>query len=300
MGLFNNYAKPGPGVDKHAPQKKGIFRYFEMLFRKFWKLWQLNMITFILSLPFLIIMYTIAPVSDSFIISLIGEADESTLALMQLMFRSLFALLAFNLLGSGPASASYAYITRSFTREQHAWILSDFKDKFIENFKQSFILTILDIVLVMLIMNGIYFYYMQYINTASTIWLILCCLIFTLSVLYVFMHFHIYQMMVTFSSTTVQLFRNSFIFSLAQLPMNVFLAVIAIGLNVLVFNFFTPPFAIFLSFLITTSLVRFPIEYSSARAIEKKLLVNMPQPEKEEESFFPDLEEDADTNEGEE
>ena len=32
MGLFSfNYAKPGPGVDRDAPKKKGIFLYFELL-----------------------------------------------------------------------------------------------------------------------------------------------------------------------------------------------------------------------------------------------------------------------------
>ncbi len=300
MGLFNNYTKPGPGIDKDAPQKKGIFRYFEMFFRKFWKLIQVNMLTFLVSIPFILIMFFIAPVSDSFVLRLVGQADEGVLAIWQLTLRLIFAIIAFNLLGSGPASAAYAYITRCFTREQHAWILSDFKDKFKENFKQAIILSILDIVLTYMLMNGVYFYYMQYIDTSATIWLILCCVLFTLSVLFVFMHFHVYQMMVTFSSTTVQLFKNAFIFSLAQLPMNIFLAVLALVIDIAMFTFFTTPFAIILSFLITTSLVRFPIEYSSARAIEKKLLVNIPAPEVEEESFFPDLDEELEEDKGEE
>ena len=37
MGLFNSYLKEGPGVDKNAKRKKGIFLYFDIVFSKFFK-----------------------------------------------------------------------------------------------------------------------------------------------------------------------------------------------------------------------------------------------------------------------
>ena len=41
MGLFTpNYTKEGPGVEKNAPQKKRFFVFFEIYFRKFWKMLQ--------------------------------------------------------------------------------------------------------------------------------------------------------------------------------------------------------------------------------------------------------------------
>lgn len=301
MGLFGtNYSKPGPGIDKNAPQKKGIFRFFEIFFRKFWKLIQVNMLTFICSLPFLIIMYIIAPISDSFINSAIPQGAENAAefgATLHLMLRSLFAVIVFVFWGSGPASAAYAYITRCFTREQHAWILSDFKDKFLENFKQAIIVTVIDIILSVLVMYGVYFYYMTYKTTGAEIWLIACCLMFTLIVLYTFMHFYIYQFMVTFKSTIVQLYRNSLIFSLAQLPMNIVLTAIAVAINYVMFSYLNPMFVLLLDFVLGISLVRFPIEYTAARAIEKKLLPNIVQDEPAEESIFDDA---AGTGEGEE
>ena len=33
MGLFTNYTKEGPGVDKDAPRKTGIGRFFELVGR---------------------------------------------------------------------------------------------------------------------------------------------------------------------------------------------------------------------------------------------------------------------------
>lgn len=53
MGLFGNqnYLRSGPGVSKNAPQKKPFFRFWDIYFRKFWKLVTLNIITLIFCLP---------------------------------------------------------------------------------------------------------------------------------------------------------------------------------------------------------------------------------------------------------
>lgn len=50
FGLFN-YSKPGPGVDKNAPKKKRFFLFFELYFRKFWKLIQLNLLFLVCCIP---------------------------------------------------------------------------------------------------------------------------------------------------------------------------------------------------------------------------------------------------------
>lgn len=50
FGLFD-YSKPGPGVDKNAPQKKGFVVFFEIYFRKFWKLCVANLLYVLVSLP---------------------------------------------------------------------------------------------------------------------------------------------------------------------------------------------------------------------------------------------------------
>ncbi|MDR0946919.1 MAG: DUF624 domain-containing protein [Ruminococcus sp.] len=51
MGLFKSYSTPGPGVDKTRPKKRGFFRFFEVYFRKFWKMFELNLITALMCLP---------------------------------------------------------------------------------------------------------------------------------------------------------------------------------------------------------------------------------------------------------
>lgn len=46
-----DYNKPGPGVDKNAPQKKSFVVFFEIYFRKFWKLMVANLLYVLVSLP---------------------------------------------------------------------------------------------------------------------------------------------------------------------------------------------------------------------------------------------------------
>jgi uncharacterized membrane protein YesL len=51
MGLFGGYDKNGPGVSKNEPEKKAFFRFFELYFRKFWKLMVANLLYVVVSLP---------------------------------------------------------------------------------------------------------------------------------------------------------------------------------------------------------------------------------------------------------
>ena len=44
MGLFGGYEKAGAGIAKDAPKKKPFFRFWEIAFRKFWKLFEVNLL----------------------------------------------------------------------------------------------------------------------------------------------------------------------------------------------------------------------------------------------------------------
>lgn len=52
MALFQkNYDKPGKGVSKNEPEKKGFFRLFELYFRNFWVLVSAEFFFILMSLP---------------------------------------------------------------------------------------------------------------------------------------------------------------------------------------------------------------------------------------------------------
>lgn len=50
FGLFD-YTKPGKGVRKDEPQKGRFFHFWELFFRKFWKLIQLNVLFLVFCIP---------------------------------------------------------------------------------------------------------------------------------------------------------------------------------------------------------------------------------------------------------
>lgn len=49
--LSHNYNKPGPGIPKDAPKKKGIALFFDILFREFGGLVKLNLVFILFCLP---------------------------------------------------------------------------------------------------------------------------------------------------------------------------------------------------------------------------------------------------------
>ena len=51
FGMFTNYSKPGPGIEKNGLQKHRFFLFFEIFFRKFWKMIQLNLLYFACCIP---------------------------------------------------------------------------------------------------------------------------------------------------------------------------------------------------------------------------------------------------------
>lgn len=54
FGLFD-YTKPGPGVSKHEPQKYRFFVFFEIFFRKFWRIIAINALYLLSCLPIITI-----------------------------------------------------------------------------------------------------------------------------------------------------------------------------------------------------------------------------------------------------
>lgn len=276
MGFFGGgYDKPGKGIDKDAPKKKGFFLYWDIVFRKFWKLLGLNAMYALTSIIWIALVYTIAPFNSVNLAPLAeilkegGSADPNIIPLMVFGFRAMFALAVLLLWGSGPVSASYAYILRCFTREEHAWIMSDGRDKFKENFKQAIVVSIVDIVVLLLGMNAVYFYFTLYSSTQSILWMLLCYVMVMLFIVYTMMHFYIYQLMVTFECSIVKLYKNAVIFALGKAPMN--LLYIAITLLAVFFSFtlFSPAIAIIFLVILGPMITRFPIEFYAARTIAK-------------------------------
>lgn len=76
FGLFD-YSKPGKGVRKDEPQKPRFLYFWELYFRKFWKLCQLNLLYVLFCLP----VVTIGPATAGFVYVLRNMSNEQPIFL---------------------------------------------------------------------------------------------------------------------------------------------------------------------------------------------------------------------------
>lgn len=271
MGIFGfNYNKEGRGVSKNEPEKQGIKLYFDIIVHKFTKLVSLGSLYTLVSLPYLAILFFI---SGIFVSNMGFSVEEEAMSVLILQFMLTF--LIFALWGSGPASAAYAYIMRCYTRGEHTFLWSDGKDKFKENFKQSMVVVIVDVLVLLVGLNAIKFYHWYYAQTGNVLWYIIMLTLILLFAIYTLMHPYLYQFMVTFECKTRMLYKNALIMTIAKLPLNVMTTAVGGGVVVLLFSYINPVVAAIIMTVFGIMFTRYPGEFYAVRSIKRDVLSKM-------------------------
>lgn len=125
MAFFKkDYNKPGPGVPKNAPRKKGIPRFFELIGRDSGNMVKINWLVILCELPstllFAFAMFSGFLIEGGFFVMVI----------------SLVLALAASLL-VGPARTTEAFLLTKMMRDDPGYVWATFKEKFKENFKST-------------------------------------------------------------------------------------------------------------------------------------------------------------------
>ncbi|MBE7062974.1 MAG: DUF624 domain-containing protein [Clostridia bacterium] len=224
MGFFTfNFDKPGRGVDKDAPQKRGFFLFFDVLLRKFWRICSLSLGYTLLSVPAAIVYLFLniflqgafSPIKDPAFITYMG------------IYIMLF-LVCF--LGSGPASAGQAYVLRNFSREDHAWVWDDFWSQTKENFGKGLAMFLLDIVIVTLLISSAVLYLNSgFLPLPPMISAVFGFLAIIALIIWFMMHFFFYPLLVTLDMKFGQLLKTSFQLTMAKLPQCILIFVLSIA-----------------------------------------------------------------------
>lgn len=254
-----DYNKEGPGVYRDQPESGPVKTFFAICGRKFWKIIQINMLFTLLTLPFIALSFLIGAyifpqlfsfmqfdVLKEFVVSygasLTGDAAASfnaqeTASLLLLQFNIVFgvALVGLQLVVCGPVQAGITYIFRNYSREEHAFIWSDFKDQAKLNWKQSAIASIIGIVGFIIFSINIWFYSSGKIFSNGIVSAVFVALFIAMMVLLAIMQMYVYPMMVTFKLSIRQIYKNAFLLTMAKLPGN-----IGVLLAVLVFSVVIP------------------------------------------------------------
>ncbi len=287
MGIFGGgYNKPGKGVDKNEPKKKGFFLFFEIVIRKFTKFLGLNCLYTMTSIIWIILLYLFGGIilantnvvenTASQIASMTQGIDMAEIqGSVMVSLQAFFAIGIFSLWGSGPATASYAYITRCFTRGEHAWVVSDGIDKLKENFKKGMFVVIADAVVLVLGINAAYFYYGFYATTGSVLWMLLTYVTMLILLLYTMIHPYLYQIMVTFECSIGAMYKNALLMMIAKLPQSFLILAVEGAILFLLFTMVNPIAAALITIVVGLCVTHFPGQFYAARVIERSILKDM-------------------------
>ena len=250
FGLFN-YAKEGPGVAKNAPKKRTFFAFMEIYGRKFWKL-----------------------------------------AIASL----LWAVTALPIVTKGWADAGLTFIARNYSREKHAFIKEDFFETIKKNRKNALIIGIINLLvtallvynllmLIPIMIPGIYTLFgasAESLPEARELTLIeMAILAITLMafVTFTWMKYYIPFLMITFKLSIKQIYKNAFLFTGANMKVNLTLSAIlfavyaALGCILLMFpNTFVLVLVLAFAVAIVPGFRSLLIQYSIFPAIKKLII----------------------------
>ena len=324
FGLFD-FTKEGPGVYPDDPPRGPFGTFFAVLGRKFWKIVTINLMYLLFSIPALLVTFfgasfVVAAFFPNLTPELLAELFEKSGILLQegisfldfanVQILQLYILVAMLLLGThliivGPVHAGVVYVLRNYSREEHAFVWSDFKEHALANWKQSLITALLSFAATVLFIVNYAFYNNNLIFGSNLLRILLQTLVTIMFVLWCMMQLYLYPMMVTFDLKVSQLLRNCLMFSILRLPLNLlillvsflvlfvipgFLLLLGYGISILAaavwFLFLSVGFNIFLT------------TFFSYRALDKHMISRILAEEEQEESEL--AEDEAAEEEGDE
>lgn len=256
MGLFYSYKKTGSGIDKNAPEKNRIVLYFEILLRKFWKLLEVNLLYTVFMLPFAFFYYALFYMSNI------------TSKLAAMVVSAVVFVLVF-----GPATAAVFKIMRNYVLEKHAFILTDFKKAFTENYKKSLAMGIINIISVLSVYASIVVYpdlaktydsYLVYVPMVLSI---------SIGIAVMFISFYSYLLIVATDISFKNVIRNSIVLTIYAIKKNIISFIVTVLLIALfvvltIYNLYT---IVALPF-VPAAIIMFTISFNSYPVIQKYVI----------------------------
>ncbi len=244
MGIFNrDYSKPGKGVDESGEGSEGVVLFFEIYIRKFWKLIQVNLLFCLANIPAFLIIFFLSGVFSNAVFGSFPDQIAEIAGLsapdfgnpdylfvyraVDVGIRAAVTILFITFWGSGPAYAAMHYVVRNYSREEHSFILSDFWDAIKDNFKQSLIVFLFDIIFMFLFFYGVFFY-----SSRQGILKYAKYLVYSIFAFYTVSHLFVYPLMVRYRLKFTQLIKNAALFAIASLPYCIFVIIILAVLTV--------------------------------------------------------------------
>ncbi len=117
---------------------------------------------------------------------------------------------------TGPFTAGVSYLTRNWSRDEHAFAWSDFKDALKDNWKQALPVSVITGILPFIVYMGVFTY--RELAAESWFYVIPEALVILAGVLWSISVTYMYPLMVSYELRFSDLIRNAFLLAVARLP----------------------------------------------------------------------------------
>jgi uncharacterized membrane protein YesL len=219
------------------------------------------------NIPALLLVYSLFGLSYNTLQRFLIEGGTLFSFIAFVGFSAMF--LCVPVITTGPAQAGFTYVLRNFSRQEHAFILSDFKEHTGKNFKQAFLISIIDFVILIFLIVDIYVSIKSGMN--SIIVALLVCFISLVLLLFLMMHLYIYPMLVTFNLSLKHIYKNALIFSIVKFFPNLVILFVCFMLSTILF-LVLPVLAFVLFPLITVSTIGLITNFYAFPTLEKYMI----------------------------
>ena len=140
---------------------------------------------------------------------------------------------------TGPFNAGVSYVLRNWARDEHSFVLSDFKDALKANWKQALVISLIDGAMPFILYTSWRFY--GGMMNQSSIYIVPLGLVLLVSLLWSLASTLAYPMLITYDLKIKDVIRNSLLLSVAKLPFSVLIKLltlvvpaVGLGLSVLI------------------------------------------------------------------
>lgn len=284
MGLFSSYFnKPGPGVEKDGPEKHRIWQFFEIFWGQLSKLSLINMIYFVAMIPLALGLYLCFSIdfeAPSFIV--LRTPGSIDLIGLIMLVASIFVTF--------PATLGFTFVLRNIQRREHAWIWHDFIKHIKANYKKGVLNGIVTLCGYYIMINAHTMYCSQLVFGSGYINTFLATVMIGIILLFTWAQFYVNTMIVTFDLRLRDIYKNSVLFAISRVPMNLVISIICILLafGLYVLWLIIPPLALLIVFLIALSLFGFITVFSIYPTIDKYMISATKTREDDEQNVFSD------------
>ena len=129
---------------------------------------------------------------------------------------------------TGPFNAGVSYVLRNWARDEHSFVLSDFKDALKANWKQALVISLIDGLMPFILYTGWRFY--GSMMAGSSLYVVPLGLMMLVGVIWSLASMLAYPMLITYDLKIKNVIRNCVLLSVAKLPFAVLIKLLTLVL----------------------------------------------------------------------